>query len=262
MEILVCIKQVPDDSVEIHLDPKTMTPDLSHADQQGNAFDTYALELAVRYVEANGGTVTVASVGPEDNKVCLKNALAVGAKKAYHISDEGAANADGAVTAAILAAAVPKMEEANGAPFDLILCGRESTDYISGEVGELLAEKLGRPFVTDAVEVTGNEGGILVKKELDAGYYMMEAALPAVLTVSKPNYDPRYPTIKSKLAARKVKIPTVKDYTLGEGEAQAKVAYLGYKEPPKREAGIKIQEDEPADAVSKALEVMRADKAL
>ncbi len=264
MEILVCVKQVPDDSVEIHLDPATMTPDISGAEPQSSAFDTYALELAVRYTEAHEGTVTVASLGPDDNKTSLKNCLAVGAKKAFHISDEGIENADPTVTANAILAAIPKMEEANGAKFDLILVGRESTDYIDGEVGEILAEKLGLPFVTNAVEVNPVDAGINVKKELDAGYYIMEAAAPAVLTVSKPDYDPRYPTIKSKLAARKVEIPTIgaADLAMDNAAKQAKIEYLGFEEPVKKEAGVKIQEDEPADAVAKAMEVMLADKVL
>lgn len=263
MNILVCIKQVPDDTVEIHLDSAGQ-PDLSMADPQGNAFDTYALELAVRHIEAAGGTVTVASFGPDDNKTCLKNALAVGAAKAYHISDAGLETADASVTAAVLAAAVTKMEEANGEAFDAILCGRESTDYISGEVGEILAEKLGLPFVTNIVALEEKDGKAVAKKELDAGYLMVEAPLPAVFTVSKPDYDPRYPTIKSKLAARKVKIPTLgkDDIALSDEDAEPLVLYKKYEEPPKREAGVMIKEDEPADAVAKALELMQADKAL
>ena len=190
MEILVCMKQVPDDSVEIHLDASGK-PDFSQADPQGNAFDTYALELAVRFVEANGGNVTVASVGPEDNKVCLKNSLAVGAAKAYLVSDGGAADIDASVTAKLLAAAIPKMEEANGAKFDMIFCGRESTDYIGSEVGEILAETVALPFVSNIVEANPADGGLSVKKELESGYQIVSTPVPAIFTVSKPDYDPR-----------------------------------------------------------------------
>ena len=257
MEILVCIKQVPDDSVEIHLDASGK-PDLSKADPQGNAFDTYALELAVRYIEEHGGNVTVVSVGPEDNKVCLKNALAVGAAKAYLVSDGGAADVDASVTAKLLAAAIPNMEEANGAPFDMILCGRESTDYIGIEVGEILAETVALPFVSNIVEATPAVEGLSVKKELEAGYQIVETPLPALFTVSKPDYDPRYPTLKSKLAARKVQIPSIE----GLAVDAAKVVLVDYQEPAKREAGVKIEEDDPEAAVAKAFELMTADKVL
>ncbi len=262
MEILVCMKQVPDDSVEIHLGADKK-PDLSQAEPQGNAFDTYALELAVRFVEANGGRVTVASVGPEDNKVCLKNALAVGAAQAFHIAGEDE-TLDAYRTAGLLAAAVPKMEEEGGAAFDLILCGRESTDYIGGEVGEMLAEMLARPFVTNIVEAVPDGEGLRVKKELESGYQLVGFGLPAVCTVSKPAYDPRYPTIKSKLAARKAKIPTLDPASLplAEDAKEPRILYLGFKEPPKREAGVLIREEDPAEAVAKAMELLAADKVL
>ena len=110
MEILVCMKQVPDDSVEIRLGTSG-EPDLSQAEPQGNAFDTYALELATRFVEANGGTITVATVGTEADKVCLKNSLAVGAKNAAQI--EGPEKADASVTAAFLAAGIKKVFDPN-----------------------------------------------------------------------------------------------------------------------------------------------------
>ncbi|MGI5932042.1 MAG: electron transfer flavoprotein subunit beta/FixA family protein [Eubacterium sp.] len=257
MEILVCIKQVPDDSIEIHLDPATNTPDLSKADPQASAFDTYALELAVRYVEAHEGTVTVVSVGPEENNTSLKSCLAVGAKKAYLINDAELAGADSNVVAEAIAQAIPQMEEANGAKFDLILVGKESTDYIDGEVGGILAEKLGLPYVSNIVEVNPVDAGVQSKKETDEGYQIVESALPAIMTVSKPDYDPRYPTIKSKLAARKAEVPVI-----AAAASEAKVEYLGYKEPAKKAAGIKIQEEEDATAVSKAIETMLAAKAL
>jgi electron transfer flavoprotein alpha/beta subunit len=257
MEILVCIKQVPDDSIEIHLDPATNTPDLSKADPQASAFDTYALELAVRYVEAHEGTVTVVSVGPEENNTSLKSCLAVGAKKAYRINDADLAGADSNVVAEAIAQAIPQMEEANGAKFDLILVGKESTDYIDGEVGGILAEKLGLPYVSNIVEVNPVDAGVQSKKETDEGYQIVEHALPAIMTVSKPDYDPRYPTIKSKLAARKAEVPVIE-----AAASEAKVEYLGYKEPAKKAAGIKIQEEEDAAAVSKAIETMLSAKAL
>jgi len=263
MEILVCMKQVPDDSVEIRLDASGK-PDLSQAEPQGNAFDTYALELAVRFIEANGGSVTVLSAGPEDNKVCLKNALAVGAAKAYLASDTGLENADSHVTAQLLASAVKKIEEENGAKFDAILCGRESTDFIGSEVGEMLAEALGLPFVSDIVEASPAEAGLKVKKELEAGYLMVDAPLPALFTVSKPDYAPRYPTIKSKLAARKAVIPSIDKAAAGlpaEAEA-ARVVFKAFAEPPKRQAGAVIKEAEPEDAVAKLFELLSADKVL
>lgn len=257
MEILVCFKQVPDDSVEIGMDASTGKPDLKGADPQGNAFDTYALEMAARYTEEHGGTVTACTVGTEDDKVCLKNALAVGAKKAYLVTGTDAETQDADQVASVLAAAIPKMEEANGAKFDLILCGRESTDNIGGQVGELLAQKFPYPFVTNIVAVDPKDDGVTMKKELDEGYQVLELPLPAVATVSKPNYDPRYPTIKNKLAARRMQIPEI-----AAEPADAKVEYLAFSEPPKRQAGVKIQDDDDEVAVKQAMEILISDKVL
>lgn len=264
MEFLLCVKQVPDDSVEIHLNPETGTPDLSQADPEAGAFDTYAEELAVRFVEESEGSVTVLSAGTEDNKTCLKNSLAVGAGAAYLVADEGTDNLDSAQVAEILAAAVPKIEEKENKKFDVILCGKESTDAIGGQVGALLAEKLNLPLVENAVEIKAVNGGIAVKQETDTGFMMYEVSTPAVITVSKPDYDPRYPTIRSKMAARKAKIPTLtlSDLGISDLASAASVSSLGFTEPKKRQAGIKINETEAEDAVKKAIDQMIADKAL
>lgn len=257
MEILVCMKQVPDEEAEIALDPATGKPDTSKADPQGNAFDTYALELAVRLTEAHGGSVTVATVGGEESKICLKNALAVGAAKAFCVRSDGLKSDGPSVIAHALAAALPEMEKANGAPYDLILCGRETTDNIGGETGAYLAEKLGYPFVSNIVEAEPAEGGLSLKKELDEGYRMVLTTLPAAATVSKPDYNPRYPTIKSKLAARRTEIPD-----LTAEDAPARVDYRGFTEPPKRTAGVKLEEEDPAEAVRKAMDLLQKAKVL
>ena len=260
MEILVCMKQVPDDSVEIRLG-KDGQPDLSQAESQGNAFDTYALEMAVRYIEANGGSVTVLTVGTEDDKTCLRNSLSVGAAKVALIEGSGT---DAAGTAALLAGGIRKLEAENGAAFDLVFCGRESTDYIGGEVGEILAENLKRPFVTDVVEVEPADAKVVVKKELESGYLKVESPLPSVFTIAKPNYDPRYPSVKSKIAARRAKIPTVaqSELALEDGALAAKVSHKAFLEPPKREAGVLVKEADAATAVAKAFEILAADKVL
>lgn len=263
MEILICVKQVPDDSVEIHVGANG-TPDISKADPQASAFDTYAQEMAVQYIEANGGTVTAVSVGPDDNVTSLKAQLAVGAANAYLVNDPAFANIDAAGVASVLAAAVPAIEEKNGAKFDLILAGKESTDYINGQVGLILAEKLGLPLVTNAVAIEPTEGGVKVKQETDAGYVIYEVPTPAVITVSKPDYDPRYPTIKSKMKARKATVPTLSAADIGIDAAAVapKVETIGYENPPKKAAGVKINEKEIADSVAKAMDILFTNKVL
>ncbi|KOA20733.1 acryloyl-CoA reductase electron transfer subunit gamma [Clostridium homopropionicum DSM 5847] len=261
MEILICVKQVPDDSIEIHLDKEKKKPSLNGVSLVANAFDTYALELAVRFMEANGGNVSVLNVGAEDSLNTLKNCLAVGAKEAFFVKDDSFAALDSIGTADVLVDAIHKIEKEKDKKFDLILCGKESTDEITGQVGAMLAEKLGTGFVSSVVEVNLKDDAMEVHQETEEGYNIVSIASPAVVTISKPDYDPRYPTIKTKMASRKAVIPTYSAAEIGEVK-QAKVRCIEYVEPPKKEAGIKIQEKDAALAVSAALEQMKKDKAI
>ncbi len=261
MNILVCIKQVPDDSVEIHLDNEGKKPNLSGVSLVANAFDTYALELAARLIEAHGGKVSVLTVGTEDSLNTLKNCLSVGAKEAFFVKDDLYSDLDSIGTAHVLADVIHKIEKDKGEKFDLILCGKESTDEITGEVGAMLAEKLKMGFVSSVIEINLKDNAMEVHAETDEGYNLVSLKCPAILTVSKPNYDPRYPTIKTKMASRKAVIPTYSAVEIGEVK-QAKVRCIQYVEPPKKEAGIKIKEKDAVLAVSVAMEQMKKDKAI
>lgn len=260
MKILICVKQVPDDSIEIRLDNEKK-PNLKGVSPVANAFDTYALELAVRFMEANGGNVSVLNVGAEDSINTLKNCLSVGAKEAFFVKDEAYADLDALAAADVLADAIKKIESDKGEKFDLILCGQESTDEITGQVGPMLAERLETGFVSRAIAVNLKDDAIEVNQETEEGYNVVSLQTPAVLTVSKPDYDPRYPTIKTKMASRKAVIPTYSAAEIGEVK-EAKVRLVEYIEPPKKEAGIKIQEKDVALAVSAAMEQMKKDKAI
>lgn len=252
MELLVCIKQVPDDSVEISLDPVSKTPALQGVTPVVNAFDTYALEMAARLKEAHGGEITVVSIGGEDVKNSLKNCLAVGADNAYLVKDEAAFSHDPTGIAKTLKKAIGEIEKDKGKPFDLIFCGKESTDYASSQVGLFLGEECSLPVAANVISVEPVEGGIKLKQETEEGYRVMEAALPCVVTIQKPNYDPRYPTIKSKMAARKKEITELSP--IENLESQFKV--LQILEPPKRAAGVKIKGDNIQEAVTEAMSVM------
>lgn len=261
MEILVCVKQVPDDSIEIHLDEKEKKPNLKGVSSVACAFDTYALELAVRFMEANGGNVSVLNVGADDSTNTLKNCLSVGAKEAYFVKDDLYTDIDALSTAGVLADAIKKIEKDKEVNFDLILCGMESTDEITGQVGAMLAEKMDKGFISRAIEVNLKNDDLEVHQETDEGYNIVSMKSPAVVTVSKPNYDPRYPTIKTKMKSRRAVIPTYSSEEIGKVN-KGKVRYLEYLSPPKREAGIKIQEKEAEKSVSVAMEQMKKDKAI
>lgn len=243
MEILVCVKQVPDADVEVRLNASG-APDIEKIAPVINAFDGYALEMATRYKEANGGTVVVMSIGGDNVKDTMKNCLAVGADEAYIINDV-VADADAVATSDVIAAAVKKLEEVRGKAFDIICCGKESTDYACGIVSQLVSEKLG---YGEVVDVIGFEPGLVVKKETEEGYNMVEIGTPCVLGIIKPDYEPRYPTMKSKMAARKKDVPVVET---GVSTA-AVVKTVKIYEPAKKSAGIKIKEETNEESALKA----------
>lgn len=261
MNILVCVKQVPDDYAQIRLEPASQTPALAGVEIVNNAFDTYALEMAVRFCEANGGTVTVVTLGSESAQSGLKNLLAVGAGKAYLIvPDETDVDASG--VAAYLHKAVEKCEELNGEPFDLILCGKESTDEINSQVGAMLAEKMELPFVSSVIGIAACARGLIARQETEDGYCAYETAVPAVFTVAKPDYDPRYPNIKSKMAARKAVIPTVSGADAGLEAQPRRVVCVRYTEPAQRQTGMRIQTADAAEAAARAVAAMAEAKVL
>ena len=262
MDILVCVKQVPDDFVEVHLDPAKQLPATADIERVANAFDTYAVELAVRYCEANGGTVTAACIGPESAKNTLKNLIAVGVNKAYLFDDAGLTEGDESSTAAYLAQVVKACEEKSGLNYSLILCGKESTDEISGQIGAIMSEKMGLPFVSSVIEVLPNGEGLIAKQETAEGIATYETSSPAIYTIAKPGYDPRYPSIKSKMAARKAEIPVLSAAEAGLSAVAPIVTCVSYSEPAKREAGLLIQEKVAADAIAKAMAAMKQDKVL
>ncbi len=256
MEILVCIKQVPDDSVEIALNSEGTAPDLEGVTPVVNAFDTYALEMAVRLKEATEGEVTVLSVGDDSVKNSLKNCLAVGADHAYLVEDDKYQSKDPQAIASILKTAKKTIEEKNGKDFDLIFCGKETTDFAAGQVGIILASNLGIPVVADVVDIQTEDEKFTMKQETEEGYRMIESPLPCLVTVNKPEYEPRYPTIKSKMAARKKPIEAIEL----EESASVQTTLLKLYEPPKREAGVKVKAEDAEAAVAQALSLMEEAK--
>ena len=234
MNILVCMKQVPDDSVEIHLNADG-APDLANVTPVVNAFDTYALEMAARLKESSEGEITIVCVGEEGAKTGIAN---------------------------ILKNVVAKLEADNGQKFDLIFTGKEATDAALGQGGIMLADELGVGVITNITEIALDGDKVTAKQETEEGYRTVEASAPCVVTVTKPEYDPRYPTIKNKMAARKKPIGDIKEADLADlekekvGADNAKVQVIKLYEPAKKEAGIKIQEETEEDSALKAVAMM------
>lgn len=207
MNILVCVKQVPD-TTEIKVDPVKNTLIRDGVPSIVNPYDAYALEMGVRLKEQVGGTVSVLSMGPPQAKEALKSCLAVGADKAYLASDRAFGGSDTLATSYILSCAIKAIEK-QGAKFDLILTGKQAIDGDTGQVGPSLAEHLDYPSLTYAVDSTVEDGQLHVKREYDEGYDIIKSNLPMVMSVVKTPYEPRYPSIRSKMAANRTEITMI-----------------------------------------------------
>ncbi|MCI8293208.1 MAG: electron transfer flavoprotein subunit beta/FixA family protein [Hespellia sp.] len=208
MKILVCVKQVPD-TTEIKIDPVTNTLIRAGVPSIVNPFDAYALEIAARIKDENPDTeITLLSMGPDQAKNALRECLAVGGDKAYLCSDRKFGGSDTLATSYILASAIEAIEAKEG-KFDIIFGGKQAIDGDTGQVGPEIAAHMGLAQVTYASEVSVDGDSIIVKRESDQGYDMISVQKPAVVTVVKTAFEPRYPTIKSKMAARKKEITVI-----------------------------------------------------
>lgn len=263
MNMLVCIKQVPD-TTEIKINPETNTLIRDGVPSIVNPFDGYALECAAKVKDANPGSkVVVVSMGPEQAKAALKECLSVGADKAYLISGSEFGGSDTLATGYVLSMAKAKLEELEGAPFDVIFCGKQAIDGDTAQVGPQLAENLGIPQVSYAFECWAQDNGTLkVKKEAEEGFEFLEAPTPCLVTVTKPDYEPRYATIKTKMAANKAQIPVLSAADLGLDLDQ-----IGLKNsptrvkktftPPRKTGGVIIKEETNEDSAKKLFEILR-----
>lgn len=201
MNIIVCIKQVPD-TQEVRLDPVTHTLKREGIAAIINPFDLYALEEGLRVKDAQGGKVTVITMGPPQAEAALREALGYGADAAVLLSDKAFAGADTWATALTLAKAIDKLGGA-----DLIFCGKQAIDGDTAQVGPMLATILNIPYVAWARKLTLSDGNLTVERLLDHGYDAVATNLPALITVVKEINEPRVPSFKAKLKAKKEAIP-------------------------------------------------------
>ena len=200
--IIVCLKQVPE-TQDVRLDPETHTLKREGVKAIINPFDLYAVEEALRLKEAHGGEVVLLSMGPPQAEAALREALGYGADRAVLLSDRAFAGADTWATALTLARAVEKMGGA-----DLIFTGKQAIDGDTAQVGPMLATILGIPYVAWARKVWQTAVGTLaVERLLDHGYDLIEVDTPVVLSVVKEINEPRMPSFKAKLRAKKEPIP-------------------------------------------------------
>ena len=256
MNILVCIKQVPD-TTEIKIDPVTNTLIRDGVPSIVNTFDTYALETAVKLKDADPTTkIVVATMGPEQAKEALKSCLSVGADQAYLASDRAFGGSDTLATGYVLSCTVKEIEKREGKPFDLIFCGKQAIDGDTAQVGPQLAEVLNYPQLTYATEVSLANGKVRARRETEDGYEVVEASMPALITVTKTAYEPRYASVKSKMAANRavIGVLTAADFEIDTTRSGLKGSPTKVKKtfvPQKKKGGVKIQEETADLAVSK-----------
>lgn len=203
MNIVVCLKQVPG-TTEVKINPETNTLIRQGIKNIINPFDCYALEEGVLLREKYGGKVTAISMGPAQAIDMLKEAISLGADEAVLLSDRAFAGADTWATAYTLAGAVKKLGQ-----IDLIICGRQSTDGDTAQVGPEMAEMLQMAFVAYVGQIEEVSAGMMrVKRMIDEGHEVIQSSLPAVITVTKEINKPRLPSLRGIMKAKSVKIPT------------------------------------------------------
>ena len=245
MNILVCVKQVPN-TEELKVDADKNTSNLDSIPRVLSTFDACAVETAILMKDADPSVKVIAvTIGADKAKDVLKNCVAVGADKAYHINDAAFEDLDSLGTSYVLSLAVKKIEEAEGSAFDLIFLGRQANDTDAGHVGPQLAALLDYPQLTYAREVSIVDGKARCTRETEDGFIVVDAALPAVVTVTKTEYDLRFPTVKSKMAANRAEIPVFTAADLGAdsiGEFTAAKTVKTYI-PQRKTGGIKIEEE-------------------
>lgn len=252
MEIVVCVKQVPD-TTEVKIDPVTNTLIRQGVPSIVNPFDKNALEAALQLKEKHGGKVTVISMGPPQAKDALKECLAMGADAAILVSDRAFGGADTLATSYTLAAAIRKLGNA-----DLILFGKQAIDGDTAQVGPEVAEHLGLPQVTYVAKIEVDGAAARVEREHEDGYEVIEVGLPAVATIVKSANEPRFPTVKGTMKANRAEIPvwtagelTVDPVRLGLKGSPTQVRKIFT--PKQRVQGVLIQKDTAREAVSELI---------
>ncbi|MBI2168363.1 MAG: electron transfer flavoprotein subunit beta/FixA family protein [Actinobacteria bacterium] len=242
MNILVCVKQIPDPATPGELDSD------SSLKREGKLIldesDSYGVEMALQLVEAaGGGAVSLFSMAPNEETSGLRTALAMGAEKAILVSDDALAGTDALGTAKVIAKAVERVGEV-----DLVMTATESTDGYTGTVPAQVAELLGWPSLTFARHIEISDGSVTIQRQTEAGYDTVTCGLPAVVSVTAGVVEPRYPSFKGIMAAKSKPLDVVKAGDLGLaaeqlGWAGARQEVSSVEPAPERQAGEKIEDE-------------------
>jgi electron transfer flavoprotein beta subunit len=257
MNIVVCVKYVPDATAERTFNADDSTVDRTSVDGLLSELDEYAVEEALKIRDANAGEVTVVTVGPEPASAAIRKSLQMGADRAVQVIDDAIHGSDAVATSLVLARALEKEE------YDLVLCGMSSTDGSMGVVPAMLAERLGLPQVTLASEVTINGSTVTVQRDGDIATETVQATTPLVLSVTDQINEPRYPSFKGIMAAKKKPVETYSLTDLGlsgdeVGLASAWTRVDGLEARPPRSAGTIVKDQ--GEGAAKLVEFLAAQK--
>ena len=262
LKILVTVKLVPDTNADKRIDPATKRLVRTGVETVLNPFDEYAIEAALQLKEklADGSTVTVVSMTPASGKEIVRKALAMGADDAVMLSDDALAGSDLWGTAVALSAAIAKQQA------DLVITGTQSTDAITGDLPGMLAEKLGLPGLTNARSIEVADGRVRVQRETETGYMTISAPLPALVSVTKSANEPRYPSLKGIMGAKKKEIVQLAVADLGltvaVGTDGAKAKLVDLATPPARGKGKVVQVADGAEGAKVIVDFLKERKFL
>ncbi|HYP24732.1 MAG TPA: electron transfer flavoprotein subunit beta/FixA family protein [Actinomycetota bacterium] len=237
MEIVVCVKHIPDPNIPPEMDGHR----LKREGVQGvlDPGDEFGVEAGLQLKEQLGGNVTLVSMGPAAAMDAIKRGLSMGADKGVLVSDDALEGADALVTARVLAAAIGRSE------FDLVIAGVESTDGYTGTMPSTLAEFLGLPQVTFAKTIDCSDGRVKINRQTADGYHVVECDLPALITVTAGVNEPRYASFKGIMAAKKKPVETlsVADLGLSGDDVAIKQNIVELAAAEERKAGEVIQDE-------------------
>jgi electron transfer flavoprotein beta subunit len=241
MKVAVCVKEVPESSAPRRIDPATLRLDRS-GEGTLNPWDLSAIEEGLRLVEAGGGEVVAVSMGPERAAASLRKALAMGADRAVLVADDAAAGADLVATSRVLA----KTLEREGA--DLVLFGQQGSDSDGAVLWAAVADRLRLPLISQAATLEIADGRATVRRQTEYGYDVIQAPLPCVVAVSDAINEPRYPSLKGIMGAKKKPQETIALAELGvspdeAGEAGSGTVVRELKQPPPRGESVVVEDD-------------------
>ncbi len=259
MHIIVCIKQVPD-TTNVRINPETNTLIREGVECIVNPFDMYAIEEAIRIKERHGGKTTVVTMGPPQAEAALREALSLGIDEAVLISNEAFAGSDTWATSFTLAKAIEKLGE-----YDLIICGKQAIDGDTAQVGPGIAVHLRIPQITFVKKIEKiSDRSIRAQRMMEQGHQVVESRLPVVLTVVKEINEPRLPSLRGKMKAKKTTIPVWGPQEIGvdPGEVGLKGSptYVTKIFAPPRKSSGRILEGEPEETVEQLLQELRDKK--